>query len=97
MSDPDAGWEPGSQDAIGQAAEFLVWASLISQSGGALHIFLPMLDRGIDALVHRLEDGTYIALQIKGNTALKGVEAPIHLREAPVHSGPARHRSASGW
>jgi hypothetical protein len=28
----------GQQDAIGQTAEFLVWATLIAQSGGGLQI-----------------------------------------------------------
>jgi hypothetical protein len=81
VADIDANWPHGSQDAIGQAAEFLVWASLITQSGGGLHIFLPLLDRGIDALVHRLEDGAYLALQVKGKTALHGTEAPITVYE----------------
>ena len=81
MADIDANWPHGSQDAIGQAAEFLVWASLITQSGGGLHVFLPLLDRGIDAVVHRLEDGAYLALQVKGKTALHGAEAPITVYE----------------
>src|SRR5258707_10265136 len=77
MTDFDASWPHGSQDAIGQAAEFLVWAPLITQSGGGLHVFLPLLDRGLDAVIHRLSDGTYIALQVKGKTSLHGPEAPI--------------------
>src|SRR6266849_5500238 len=81
MPDLDANWLHGSQDAIGQAAEFLVWASFIAQSGGSLHVLLPMLDRGIDALVHRQQDGAYLALQVKGVTALHGVEAPIAVFE----------------
>lgn len=81
MVDLDAIWPDGSQDAIGQAAEFLVWANLISQSGGGLHVFLPMLDRGIDAVVHRLRDDVYLALQVKGKTALHGIEAPIAVYE----------------
>ncbi len=81
MSDLDADWPHGSQVAIGQAAEFLVWASLITQSSGGLHVFLPMLDRGIDAVVHRLSDRTYLAVQAKGKTSLHGVEAPIEVFE----------------
>ncbi len=77
----DTDWPHGSQVAIGQAAEFLVWASLIAQSNGGLHVYLPMLDRGIDALVHRLQDGTYLAVQVKGKTALHGDEAPIAVYE----------------
>ena len=72
-----APWPPGSEDAIGQAAEFLVWAALIEQSGGGLHVFLPMLDRGIDGLIHRLGDGAYLALQVKAKTFLHSAEAPI--------------------
>lgn len=81
MFDLDASWPYGSQDAIGQAGEFLVWAPLITQSGGGLHVFLPMLDRGIDAVIHRLQDGAYLALQVKGKTALHGAEAPIAVYE----------------
>jgi hypothetical protein len=81
MPDLNAGWPHGSQDPIGQAAEFLVWAPLITQSGGGLHVFLPVLDRGLDAVVHRLSDGAYLALQIKGKTSLHGPEAPIALYE----------------
>ncbi len=81
MSDIDAAWPYGSQDAIGEAAEFLVWSNLITQSGGGLHVFLPMLDRGIDAMVHRLADRAYLAVQVKGKTFLHGAEAPIAVYE----------------
>lgn len=74
-------WPSGSQDAIGQAVEFLVWAALINQSGGRLHVFLPQLDRGIDAVVHRLDDGAYLALQVKGKSAVHGAEATIAVYE----------------
>jgi hypothetical protein len=50
----------------GQALEFEIWSDLIKQSKGALHVFLPLLDRGLDAVLHRLTDGRYIPLQIKG-------------------------------
>jgi len=63
-------WPAGSEDAIGQTAEFLVWATLIEQSGGGLHVYLPTLDRGIDGLVHRLHDRAYMALQVKAKTCL---------------------------
>jgi hypothetical protein len=81
MSDRDAVWPHGSQDPIGQANEFLVWASLITESGGSLHVFLPVLDRGLDAVIHRLNDGAYLALQVKGKTYLHAAEAPIALYE----------------
>ncbi len=49
--------------------EFRVWTELIQQSQGALHVFLPLLDRGLDAVVHRLTDGEYIPLQVKCKTS----------------------------
>jgi hypothetical protein len=81
MRELDAAWPHGSQDPIGQAAEFLVWAPLITQSSGGLHVFLPLLDRGLDAMVHRLADGAYLALQVKGKTTLHGPEAVIQVYE----------------
>ena len=74
-------WQPGSNDAIGQAGEFLVWAALITQSGGDLHVFLPLLDRGIDGLIHRLDDGAYLAIQVKTKSVVSHAEAPIALYE----------------
>ena len=79
-TDP-APWPHGAADAIGQTGEFLVWASLIGQSRGGLHVFLPMLDRGIDGLVHRLADGAYLALQVKTKTSVKSSEGPIAVYE----------------
>jgi hypothetical protein len=49
--------------------EFRVWTELIQQSRGALHVFLPLLDRGLDAVVHRLTDGEYIPIQVKSHSA----------------------------
>src|SRR5579864_429949 len=54
----------------GQALEFEVWSDLIKQSHGALHVFLPLLDEGLDAVLHRLPDGRYIPVQVKGRTGL---------------------------
>jgi hypothetical protein len=48
--------------------EFRVWTELIQQSRGALHVFLPLLDRGLDAVIHRLTDGEFIPLQVKGKS-----------------------------
>jgi hypothetical protein len=50
----------------GQALEFEIWSDLIKQSQGALHVFLPLLDRGLDAVLHRFTDGRYIPIQVKG-------------------------------
>jgi hypothetical protein len=76
-----AEWPHGSASAIGQTGEFLVWANLIAHSGGGLHVFLPMLDRGIDALVHRLADGTYLAVQVKTKSTSLPSETPIAVDE----------------
>ena len=66
----DARWHLGQTLAAGQVAEFKVWAELVRQSLGGLHVFLPVRDLGIDGVVHRLADGTYIAVQVKGRTEL---------------------------
>jgi hypothetical protein len=63
-------WTRDETSASGQVFEFRVWAALTEQSRGHLHVFLPLSDRGIDALVHRLSDGVYIAVQAKGRSAL---------------------------
>jgi hypothetical protein len=54
--------------APGQAMEFRVWTELIQQSRGALHVFLPLLDVGLDAVIHRMTDGEYIPVQVKCRT-----------------------------
>src|ERR1700719_1347814 len=56
--------------AMGQVAEFKVWAELIRQSGGDLHVFLPLRDMGSDGVTHRLSDGAYVAVQVKARSEL---------------------------
>jgi hypothetical protein len=56
---------------VGQLAEWEVWVELVVQSRGRLHIFLPLLDRGIDALIHRLDDGRWFPVQVKGRSQLR--------------------------
>jgi len=70
-------WTRDEASASGQVFEFRVWAALTEQSRGSLHVFLPLTDRGIDGLVHRLTDGAYIPVQAKGRSALMGGE--VHL------------------
>ncbi|HEV2035362.1 MAG TPA: hypothetical protein VGU71_14390 [Candidatus Dormibacteraeota bacterium] len=70
-------WTRDEASASGQVFEFRLWAALTEQSRGGLHVFLPLSDRGIDALVHRLSDGTYFRVQAKGRSALVGGE--VHL------------------
>jgi hypothetical protein len=64
----------------GQAMEFEVWSDLIKQGKGALHVFLPLLDRGLDAVVHRMTDRRYVPLQVKGRTALHKGQLEILVR-----------------
>jgi hypothetical protein len=66
----DAQWHHGQTLAAGQVAEFKVWAELVRQSMGGLHVFLPLRDLGIDGVVHHIADGTYAAIQVKGRTEL---------------------------
>jgi hypothetical protein len=70
-------WTRDEASASGQVFEFRVWAALTEQSRSSLHVFLPLTDRGVDGLVHRLTDGVYIPVQAKGRSALMGGE--VHL------------------
>jgi hypothetical protein len=45
-----------------------------------------LLDRGIDSVIHRLEDGAYLALQVKGKTSLHNAEAPIAVYEKHLYT-----------
>lgn len=63
-------WTADATSASGQVFEFRLWALLTEQSRGRLHVFLPLADRGIDALVHRLADDAYIPVQAKSRSTL---------------------------
>ena len=64
-------WRRGQASVVGQVVEWEVWVDLVVQSEGRLHVFLPMLDRGVDALVHRLDDELWIPVQVKGRSTLR--------------------------
>jgi hypothetical protein len=64
-------WTRGEAGASGQVFEDRVCALLTEQSRGQLHVFRPLLDRGVDALLHRLSDGAYIPVQAKGRSSLR--------------------------
>src|SRR5260370_8154224 len=68
----------------GQALEFEIWSDLIKQSNGALHVFLPLLDRGLDAVLHRLTDGQYIPVQVKGRGQMSEGMVEIVVRGATL-------------
>jgi hypothetical protein len=70
-------WTREEASASGQVFEFRVWALLTEQSRGSLHVFLPLSDRGTDALLHRRTDDAYIAVQAKGRSAL--MDGEVHL------------------
>jgi hypothetical protein len=70
-------WTRNETSASGQVFEFRLWALLTEQSRGQLHVFLPVTDRGVDALVHRLTDGAYLALQAKSRSTLADGEVHI--------------------
>lgn len=73
----DAPWTRSETSASGQVFEFRLWALLTEQSRGQLHVFLPLTDRGIDALVHRLTDGTYLPVQAKSRSVL--MDGEVHI------------------
>jgi hypothetical protein len=70
-------WTSDEVSLSGQVFEFRLWALLTEQSRGYLHIFLPLADRGIDALVHRRTDDAYLPVQAKSRTTLTDGEVHI--------------------
>jgi hypothetical protein len=70
-------WTHDEVSASGQVFEFRLWALLTEQSRGLLHVFLPLADRGVDALIHRLTDGTYLPVQAKSRSTL--MDGEVHL------------------
>lgn len=55
--------------AVGQVAEWLVWTRVAAVSDGDLHVFLPLDDRGVDGIVHRISTDRYARVQVKGRTS----------------------------
>jgi len=66
-----ASWHRDQDSVVGQLVEWEVWVQLVVQSQGRLHVFLPLLDRGVDALVHRIDDGRWFPVQVKGRSRLR--------------------------
>jgi hypothetical protein len=77
-------WTRHQTLATGQVFEFRLWAALTEQSQGQLHVFLPMSDRGIDAMIHRLSDGAYIPVQAKARSNLKNGEVQVIVRAETI-------------
>jgi hypothetical protein len=70
-------WTRNEASASGQVFEFRLWAALTEQSRGGLHVFLPLADRGVDGLIHRISDGAYIPVQAKGRSQLSEGEVRL--------------------
>jgi len=69
---------------VGQLVEWEVWVELVAQSQGRLHVFLPLLDRGIDALVHRLDDSRWFPVQVKGRSQLSNGSLKLIVRASSL-------------
>ncbi len=69
---------------MGQLAEWEVWVELVVQSHGRLHTFLPLLDHGIDALIHRLDDDRWMPVQVKGRSQLRNGSLYIVMRTSSL-------------
>jgi hypothetical protein len=79
-----ASWHRDQDSVVGQLAEWEVWVELVVQSHGRLHVFLPLLDRGVDALIHRLDDSRWIPVQVKGRSELRNGSLYIVMRTASL-------------
>jgi hypothetical protein len=77
-------WTRDEASASGSVFEDRVWALLMEQSRGHLHVFRPLLDRGVDALLHRLADGAYIPVQAKGRTSVERDGVHINVRAETI-------------
>jgi hypothetical protein len=69
--------------SVGQVAEWLVWTRLVATSGGDLHVFLPLDDRGIDGIVHRISTDGFARVQVKGRSVhqYRGIEIQVRADE----------------
>src|SRR5690242_17770014 len=70
-------WKSDEVSASGQVFEFRLWALLTEQSRGALHVFLPLADRGIDAVIHHRTDDVYLSVQAKSRSTL--MDGEVHI------------------
>jgi hypothetical protein len=77
VSTVEGPWTRNETSASCQVFEFRSWALLTEQSRGSLHVFLPLTDRGVDGLVHRLTDDQYVLVQAKMRSTL--VDGEVHL------------------
>ena len=71
------GWTASQLSVVAELSENCVWNSLTAQGGGDLHVFVPVRDRGLDGVVHRLSDGAYLDVQVKARSMLE--DGQMHL------------------
>ena len=69
--------------SVGQVAEWLMWTRLVATSGGDLHVFLPLDDRGVDGIVHRISTDGFARVQVKGRSLhrYRGIEIQVRADE----------------
>jgi hypothetical protein len=69
--------------SVGQVGEWLVWTRLVATSGGGLHVFLPLDDRGVDGIVHRISTDGFARVQVKGRSLhrYRGIEIQVRADE----------------
>jgi hypothetical protein len=77
-------WTRDETSASGQVFEDRIWALLTEQSRGHLHVFRPLLDRGVDALLHRRSDGAYMPVQAKGRTSLENGQVHLSVKARSI-------------
>ena len=77
-------------DGTGQIIEWLVWGAIAARSANRLHVFLPVRDTGVDAVIHRRGGTRLVAVQVKGRTRLEDGVFRIHLQEAEATDDEVR-------
>src|SRR5437899_12223178 len=82
-------WTRDEASASGQVFEDRVWALLMEQSRGHLHVFRPLLDRGVDALLQRLAAGAYVPVQAKRRSSPRKGTVQLLVAAESVSDAPA--------
>src|SRR5665213_107354 len=69
--------------SVGQVAEWLVCTRLVATSGGDLYVFLPLDDRGVDGIAHRISTDGFARVQVKGRSGhrYRGIEIQVRADE----------------
>ena len=70
-------------DRVGQAAEWLLWTELTLTS--LLHVFLPLRDMGVDAVVRVPGTDVAVAIQVKSRHVLADGKLHLLVRDSELH------------